>query len=146
MRTARSARLVVALVLASLVLGGASAASGRDVLVSFVMPSHRIGCMDTDGGGTPTFLRCDVLDVDHPAARPASCKLDYGHAFGLTARGRARRLCVGDTAVDPRAKVLAYGRSRRLGPFRCTSRRTGLRCTNAAGHGFALSRAQQRLF
>jgi hypothetical protein len=48
--------------------------------------------------------------------------------------------------LDPKAKVLAYGASRTLGPFKCASRTTGLRCTTRAGHGFELSRSRQKLF
>jgi hypothetical protein len=44
---------------------------------------------------------------------------------------------------DPRenAFTLRYGKSVRLGPFRCTSRRTGMRCVvTQSGHGFTISR------
>ena len=55
--------------------------------------------------------------------------------------------CVGDTALDPRAPVLAYGKSKVYAKsFRCTSRTSGLRCQNKAGHGFFLSRAKQSIF
>jgi hypothetical protein len=91
-------------------------------------------------------LRCDVDEVAHPVKRPASCDLDYGSAFGLSAKGRAQRLCVGDTVRDPKAKILKYGTTRRFGPFTCTSQQTGLRCTTKAGHGFVLSRERQKLF
>ncbi len=116
-------------------------------LTAFQTPSHKIGCLYSRGGGEPARLRCDVRDnAAATPKRPASCELDYGSAFGLTATGKATRLCVGDTALDPKAKVLAYDRTRRLGPFTCTSRTTGLRCTTKAGHGFVLSRQAQRLF
>lgn len=131
------AAAVVALLLAVIAAPSAGAAS----IQTFRTPSGHIGCAyDT------TMLRCDVDDVAHKPARPKACELDYGSAFGLTPKGRARRLCVGDTAMDPDAKVLAYGKTKHYGPFTCTSRTTGLRCTTAAGHGFALSRATQRLF
>jgi hypothetical protein len=122
-------------------LAAAPIAASAGTIQTFRTPSGHIGCAyDT------TMLRCDVDDVAHAPARPRSCELDYGSAFALTRTGRARRLCVGDTAMDPDAKVLAYGRTRRYGPFTCTSRTTGLRCTTAAGHGFTLSRATQQLF
>jgi hypothetical protein len=34
------------------------------------------------------------------------------------------------------ARVLKFGQSWRRGPYRCTSRRTGVRCTNASAHGW----------
>jgi hypothetical protein len=87
-----------------------------------------------------------AADVASPPKRPKSCALDYGSAFGLTATGKARRLCAGDTVLNPKAKVLAYGKSRTLGPFTCTARTAGLRCATRAGHGFELSRTRQKLF
>lgn len=140
-------RLVLAAVLVAVVAALAAGTAGAaDTIVGFRSPSGAIGCMYfREDGGSPS-LRCDVRDVDHPPKRPASCEFDYGHAFELRALGRARRLCVSDTTLDPTAKVLRYGKSRRLGPFTCTSRTTGMRCTTRAGHGFELSRQRQRLF
>lgn len=136
----KPAAALVALLLAVLAAPSAGA-SATTPIRTFRTPSGHIGCAyDT------TMLRCDVDDVAHKPARPKACELDYGSAFGLTPKGRARRLCVGDTAMDPDAKVLAYGKTKHYGPFTCTSRTTGLRCTTAAGHGFSLSRATQRLF
>jgi len=61
--------------------------------------------------------------------------------------GRAHVLCVGDTTLDPKAKVLAYGSSKLYGgKFRCTSRTSGLRCANRSGHGFFISRQKQSIF
>jgi hypothetical protein len=139
--------LLAAAAVAAMALGlSAGTAGAADTLVAFQTPSKAIGCQYSRFAGEKPALRCDVADVVKRAAKPASCELDYGSAFGLAASGKARRLCVGDTAQDPKAKVLAYGRSRTLGPFTCTSRKSGLRCATHAGHGFELSRARQRLF
>jgi Family of unknown function (DUF6636) len=48
--------------------------------------------------------------------------------------------------IGTEVPVLGYGRSWTRSGIRCVSRRSGLTCTNAAGHGFALSRALQRRF
>lgn len=112
-------------------------------ITTFQTPSHHIACAYAT---SPSSLRCDLADVAHRPKRPRSCALDYGSAFGLTATGRAQRLCVGDTVLDPEAKVLAYNKTRRLGPFTCASKTTGLRCATKAGHGFVLSRQRQKLF
>ena len=135
-----------ACLLSVLVVVAVAAPAGAGSYVTFQTPSKKIGCAYTRATGEDANLRCDLVDVDHPAKRPASCELDYGHAFGLGAHGRATRLCVGDTALDTKAKVLAYGKRRTLGPFTCVSRTSGLRCTTRAGHGFELSRQRQRLF
>jgi hypothetical protein len=48
--------------------------------------------------------------------------------------------CLGNGPVD--ATTLAYGRSVVVGPFRCTSLRTGMRCVvRSSGRGFLISRA-----
>jgi hypothetical protein len=139
----RLAAALAAGALAALAL--AAPAAAEDTLVAFQTPSHGIGCMYLRTEGKPS-LRCDIRDMLNHVARPASCELDYGSAFGLGPAGRAQRLCVGDTVLDPKAKVLAYGGQRTLGPFTCTSRRTGLRCATHAGHGFVLARGKQSLF
>jgi hypothetical protein len=122
---------------------GAGATAGLD---PFMTPSRHIACMYQHLPDARPELRCDVDHVAHPVKRPRSCELDYGSAFGLSATGRAQRLCVGDTVRDPKAKILKYGTTRRFGPFTCTSKTTGLRCTTKAGHGFELSRERQKLF
>ena len=124
----------------------APAAGALQGLDPFRTPSGHIACMYQHFSGQKAELRCDVDHVAHPAKRPASCDLDYGGAFGLGQSGRAQRLCVGDTVRDPKAKVLAYGRTRTLGPFTCTSRTSGLTCKSRSGHGFVLSREHQKLF
>jgi hypothetical protein len=139
-----TAATVVAAVLALAVPGaGAGATIGVD---AFTTPSRHIACMYQHLLADKAELRCDVDGVAHRPKRPASCKLDYGEAFGLTATGRARRLCVGDTVRDPKAKILNYGKTKHYGPFTCTSKPSGLRCTTKAGHGFELSRERQKLF
>jgi len=51
-----------------------------------------------------------------------------------------RRACPVGNGPE-RAPVLPYGRSIRVGPFRCTSRRTWMRCVAVAnGHGFTIAR------
>jgi hypothetical protein len=137
--------LSAATVLGALLASVPAAAPAKDTLISFQTPSHGIACVYGVFDGK-AGLRCDVANVADPPKKPKACELDYGSAFGLDATGKARRLCAGDTVLDPKAKVLAYGRTRHLGPFTCTSRRTGLRCTTHAGHGFALSRTRQDLF
>jgi hypothetical protein len=137
------ARVVLVALAAALAVaaGAAGAAQAADKPVRFQLPSHQIACWSDR-----TFVRCDILDPEHKPKRPASCELDYGHAFELTRTGRGHRICAGDTVLDPKAPVLRYGKSKRFGSFTCRSRRSGLRCTNRRGHGFELSRARQRLF
>ena len=65
---------------------------------------------------------------------------------GFTARmGRrtlpSTRYAAGNEGATPAARrVLRFGRTWRSGAFRCTSRRSGLTCRNAGGHGWWLGR------
>jgi hypothetical protein len=134
--------LRVALIGAALLSIGPAASANAGSLAFFHLPSKNIGCV-YDGSS----LRCDVNQLSNPRPpRPKSCDLDWGNAFNLRATGHASRLCVGDTAVDPRSPTLAYGRTWSRGGFTCKASTAGLRCTNRSGHGFFLSRSSQRLF
>ena len=106
-------------------------------------PSGNIGCVLHDTGA-----RCDISKRDWRApARPRACEFDWG-SYVVVERGdrRGRFACVSDSAMDPRAPRLAYGRSIRVGGQRCTSRPSGMRCVNRRGHGFELARERYRLF
>ena len=109
----------------------------------FKTPSGNIGCVYAAGQpGLAANLRCDIRSGLHPKpARPTGCDLDYGDSYALLRTGRALVTCHGDTALDPRAPVLAYGKTWRRNGFTCTSKAIGLRCWNASNHGFFLSRA-----
>ena len=96
---------------------------------SFQTPSGNIRCLYRSGG---PLLRCDVLSLNDTA-------------FTLDRRHRGKRVHVTDAV--PGGRVLAYGATTRLGPFRCRSRRTGLTCrSKPSGHGFKLARERQYTF
>ncbi|MCW1994228.1 hypothetical protein ABIE85_007537 [Bradyrhizobium diazoefficiens] len=92
------------------------------------------------------MLRCDILNMETRPRRPADCDLDYGHAFEMSAKGNAERICAGDTVMDPSLPVLAYGEVWRRAGFTCRSEQAGLTCFNAMQHGFSLARGKQELF
>lgn len=106
----------------------------------FRTPSGNIACLYGSG-----LLRCDIRQMTNQTTAPRSCMLDWGDAFTIARRGRARRICHGDT-VGFSGPVLRYGRTWRRNGIACTSRRDGLRCRNTSDHGFFLSRSRQRLF
>ena len=111
---------------------------------SFQMPSHNIGCV-----GDATYIRCDTrfaTKYAQPRYKPHGCDLDWG-PLAMKPTGRPHVQCVGDTALGSDSPVLAYGKSKIYGgKFRCTSRASGLRCQNRAGHGWFLSRQKQSTF
>ena len=138
--------LVFVVLLAGLTAGSASA----DGTGFFQTPSKNIGCIyvapfaSTD----KPSLRCDIGGGLHPLPpRPKRCDLDWGYGYEMIGgSGRAKTFCAGDTAKDPRAPVLQYGRTWKKGPFTCVSQRIGLRCTNLVRHGFFLSREHSYTF
>lgn len=113
---------------------------------AFQTPSGNIHCVIW--GGPDAELRCDMRDLTpsyHTA--PPDCELDWGFSFAVGPRSQQGMLaCVGDTVINEGAAKLDYGSTLSAQGFSCTSEKTGLSCQNAAGHGFALSKARQRLF
>jgi hypothetical protein len=124
--------------------GGAAAAQD---MVQFQSPSGNIHCLMVADAGGWQGARCDVREGTRSfAVPPADCDLDWGHAFEVPARGAAGPVCAGDTVANPGGAVIGYGASISHGGVTCTVERTGVRCANVAGQGFALSRAGQSVF
>ena len=117
-----------------------------DQLVFFQAPSKNIFCMIATGAWPEA--RCDIMQMTSkiPPA-PADCDLDYGHAFSIGRQDtKGQRVCAGDTVADQNSMTLGYGDHIDVGGFRCSSEKTGMTCTNPAGHGFTIARATQKLF
>lgn len=92
-------------------------------------------------------LRCDLVDYSFAKpAQPAGCETDWGHAYSIGARGGTRVLCAGDTVMNRGARRLNYGQRWDGVGVTCHAERTGLRCINAEGHGFELSRRRLNLY
>jgi hypothetical protein len=138
----RRALLAVAVVAAS--VGAAAPAGAATHLKQFRSPSGNIGCVLSNRFGTEA--RCDIGNRDWKTPKkPASCDLDYGNGVAIGARGRAHFICAGDTALGAGPKI-AYGRTVRLTPFACKVSTAGVRCRNAHGHGFSISRQAVSFF
>jgi hypothetical protein len=120
-------RRLITLAAAAALLLIAVPAMAKDTV--FVTPSKKIACRIYDEG-QGLVIRCDLYFLNDRAVR-------------MTRRGRAHLIHVTDAIGDPKASVLAYGKTKRVGPFTCTSRRTGLSCHNRNGHGFTVSRERQ---
>jgi hypothetical protein len=137
-KTMRNLMTAAVTVVAS-ALGWAAIADAR--LTYFKSPSGNIGCLIGSGS-----VRCDVRDNDWRAPRPAGCPAISDYGQGATVfHGKATIVCAGDTVLAPNASVLAYGRSKTVGPVTCTSRRSGMTCRRGR-HGFFVSKARYRLF
>jgi hypothetical protein len=125
-------------------------AGGTPVLAeefSFKTPSGNIHCAYDDNDGR-AYVRCDIKSYTSTVRkRPADCDLDWGYAFAIGARDkRGSILCAGDTVMNPDAEALAYGTSWKRKGITCGIEETGVTCANRRGHGFFVSRAEQRVF
>ncbi len=129
----------------ALILLSATPAAADDLLF-FRSPTGNIHCLIATGDYA--VARCDMLQLTPSyTSPPPGCELDWGSTFEVTLPARAGALgCVGDSVIDPGAVELGYGQTISLGGFDCTSERSGMTCTNPAGHGFTISKARQRLF
>lgn len=139
---------LVATAAAALALAGGSAGAKSDLIEYFRMPSGNIFCAYVKVQGTPIYLRCEIVSKLRPMPpRPAACvDAVWGRGYSMGRFDRPQVLCISDTIYDPSARTLQYGTTYRRDVFTCTSKTTGLRCTNAAGHGFFLSRERSYKF
>jgi hypothetical protein len=140
LRLATLALAVFALAVATAPVGATSG------IAPFRTPSKNIYCAWDHVSGTAQLLRCDVQRLAHQAPKPSGCQFEWGRSFGVNPTGRASALCVSDAVYDKHAKVLPYGKTRKFGSFTCTSKTSGLRCSNRSGHGFVLNRDRYKLF
>src|SRR3954451_965285 len=116
----------------------------------FHTPSGNIGCAMFDKGDLGIFVRCDIGEHSWPLPpKPHSqaCReLDYIAGLEMGAKGKSHFFCAGDTVLH-QGKVLAYGTSKRVGRFTCTSRTSGATCRNRSnGHGLFLSKERYGRF
>lgn len=126
-----------------------SLAHAQDRPIGFLTPSKNIVCQffaDSGQENNRAVLRCDIMNMEIRPRRPSDCELDWGHAFEMSAKGSAGRICAGDTVMDASLPVLAYGEVWQRAGFTCRSEQTGLTCFNAMQRGFSLARAKQEVF
>jgi hypothetical protein len=127
-------RPLAAAVLFAAVCCAAAPASASAAYRAFRSPSGKLGCAFYSDTETPPAVRCDWRGGG-----------DRALTLGVT--GRAKRVKVTDTVLDPRAKVLAYGRTTKFGRLRCTSRAAGITCRSTRSrHGFRVSAEKQEVF
>ena len=109
-------------------------ASAQAAYHAFCSPTGKLGSAFYSDPQTPRTVRCEWRGSNDVAFTPQE-------------RGRTHRVKISDTVMNPKANVLAYGRSRSFGRLRCTSRRTGITCRSLrSGHGFVVSVQRQRTF
>jgi hypothetical protein len=143
------------LVLIGLVAAVTGSSAGAAPLPGVKTPTRNISCFYVPIKPTARGnLLCDIKRSSYSRAQQNGCQARTGldwHGFELSNRGKAQPVCTGGVLYDigrdtPTFTVLAYDHTWRSHGFTCTSRSTGLTCTNGHGHGLFLSRESYRLW
>src|SRR3954470_7107035 len=109
-------------------------ASASAAIRTFKSPTGKLGCMFYSDPDVPPQVRCEWRGGN-----------DRAVIVDETRKGK--RIKITDTVLDPKAKVLAYGKRTRFGKLTCTSRTSGITCKSSkSGHGFSVSVSKQRVF
>jgi hypothetical protein len=111
------------------------------VLPTFVLPAVAAGAASFRTPGRAAY--CGLTEGEHPGGLICWTPSD-GFSIGMgaaTSRPDHAYNPVDRGYHEDAAPVLGFGKSWRFhSVFRCTSRSTGLTCTNRAGHGWWLGR------
>ncbi len=125
---------VLATIVTAGVLGGVASPAIADY-EPFRSPSGAIECAIRSGEGGRSSASCYS---DYTLRIPPDEDCPGGSALAVYRRGVTRV----EGRCDPFGvdlEPLAYGRSITRGPFRCTSRRSGMTCRSLrSGHGFKI--------
>jgi hypothetical protein len=133
---------------ALLLIAFAQPATAGD-LITFRTPSNNIHCMGQAEGESGAVVDCEMVEIGRftlQLKRPKDCEQDWGQRFSLSDRDGPTMGCYGDTVRDPSSRLLRYGKSLRIGPLTCASTKKGLTCEDGGGHGFFLSKREQRFY
>ena len=99
-------------------------AAGFAQAEGFRSPSGNVHCVP---GDAPGAVECEIREP----ARPIRPEL---------------RDCEGDPIFNDEHRVLPYDQTLRGNGWQCTSKPSGMTCSNSRGHGFEISSRRQRLF
>jgi hypothetical protein len=152
---------VVLVVACAVWLAAAASADSSTRLPGFRSPSGNISCLflpsvATDNGGrTPATLLCKIAhagyakQLQNRCMGPAGAGVDW-HGFELSGARKGTIVCSGGALYPgtdrPSYVTLPYGKTWRQKMFSCSSRVTGVNCSNPNGHGFFLSRQTWRVW
>lgn len=105
--------------------------------VAFTSPTGNIACEMSAAG-----VLCTIGSFTYAPPQVTGCEGETGHVVGLDAEGFGFR-CEDDGVPQvERGSALPYGSTASAGGYRCASGTDGVTCTDAAGVGFRLARAQ----
>jgi hypothetical protein len=149
--TSRSAIILVMACVAGLAASASADSSTR--LPGFRSPSGNISCLFL--ADRPATLLCKVAHADYAKELQDRCMGPTGagvdwHGFELSAARKGMIVCSGGALYPgtdrPSYVTLPYGKTWRQKMFSCSSRVTGVNCSNPNGHGFFLSRQTWRVW
>ncbi|WP_313136050.1 DUF6636 domain-containing protein [Paracoccus jeotgali] len=111
----------------------------------FRTPTGNIYC---NGSIEASEIRCSIVERSGSPAMPdtGTCSAFWGHHVRLDRTGPARVVCGEAPRKSSYTDVAPYGVSAGFAEINCRSEKTGLQCTNREGHGFLLSRKEQRVW
>ena len=148
--------LLASAALAAAALAALAPAASATRLPGIVSPSGNIRCLfvPPSNGSGPVNLLCSIgaavfaTHLQHRCMAPNGSGVDW-HGFELGAIRPGQVLCTGGILYNPGTQhphyvTLPYSRTWHQNVFTCTSRVTGLTCTNRAGHGVFISRESWR--
>ena len=136
-------------------LASAGMARSAATLPGIVSPTGNIKCLFVPGSnGNASRLLCSIGRASYAKKLQSKCMGADGsgvdwHGFTLTATGKGNISCSGGilynpTTQHPRYVKLPYGKTWKQGVFSCTSRITGITCSNRSGHGLSIARLAWR--
>lgn len=113
----------------------------------FRSPSSDVYCRPLADETGKSVLKCEIANINQPPKKPIWCKEDWGRAFEVNHDDKEGRLsCNGEQLYDELLQVLSHGSEWQADGYRCRSERVGVSCQNKGGHGFFISRNEQKLF
>ena len=110
--------------------------------------ANNIQCVYGDDPETVSMM-CSLTRRAGPLAKPkpADCDQLWGYSYFLEDQGEAKMLCLGKATENWRGNYkFDVGPNGTEANILCQATRNTLECTNRDGHGFYLSRKEQRVF
>ena len=146
-RRLASSLFVLAFLASPCVFAASAKGAPTELLVHFVVPGRDIECMMVDPNVAYGNVTCGIHRNRFRGSRSDFDSEKPSRRWFVD----VNQFAVVDVSTRPfgssPVRVLRYGRTLRVGFFRCTSRVAGLTClSRSSGHGFFLSNKQQRTF
>lgn len=109
--------------------------------------ANNIQCIMGDEPGK-TSMMCSLTRRTGPLAlpKPEDCAQLWGYSYFLSDAGPAQMLCLGKATENWRGNGRFDPGQIDMTGIICNATRNTLECTNRDGHGFYLSRREQRVF